>query len=124
MPTRDGDHDARHGIDAADRVVFRIHHDDVVPMVAPDGFGRAPGSVERRTRVAAIAALAGPGECRHDAVGIHLPNTVALALADVRIALTIHADRAGAHDQSLRGRLPVPGSLLPGRAGARGEDAR
>src|SRR5262245_243585 len=123
MPTGDGDHDAGHGIDAADRVVLRIYHDDVVSMVAADGFGRAPGSAEGRTTVAAIATLAGPGERRHDAAGIYLPNAVALALADVRIALAIHADRAGAHDRSLRGRLPVAGSLFLAVAGEGGDDA-
>src|SRR5262249_59586768 len=79
--------------------------------------GRAPGSAEGRAAVAAVAALAGSGERGHDAAGIHLPNAVALALADIRIALAIHADRAGAHDRSLRGRLPVPGSLLLAVAG-------
>src|SRR5262245_20617431 len=123
MSTGDGDHDPGPGIDAANRVVFRIHHDDVVPMIAPDGFGRAPGSAEGRAAVAAVAALAGSGERGHDAAGIHLPNAVALALADIRIALAIHADRAGAHDRSLRGMLPVPGSLLLAVAGEGGDDA-
>src|SRR5262245_44066409 len=123
MSTGDGDHDPGPGIDAANRMVFRIHHDDVVPMIAPDGFGRAPGSAEGRAAVAAVAALAGSGERGHDAAGIHLPNAVALALADIRIALAIHADRAGAHDRSLRGRLPVSGSLFLAVAGEGGDDA-
>src|SRR5262249_34091238 len=123
MSAGDGNHDTGPGIDAADRMVFRIHHDDVVPMIAPDGFGRAPGGGEGRTAVAAVAALAGPGGRRHDATGIHLPNAVALTLADVRIALAIHADGAGAHDRSLRGGLPVPGSLLLAVAGESGDDA-
>src|SRR5215471_18105782 len=123
MSAGDGDHDAGPGIDAADRMVFRIHHGDVVPMIAPDGFGRAPGGGEGRTAVAAVATLAGPGERRHDAAGIHLPNAVALTLTDVRITLAIHADRAGAHDRSLRGRLPVAGSLFLAVAGEGGDDA-
>src|SRR4030095_17077343 len=50
-------------------------------------------------------------------------NTVALALSDIVIALTIHADRGGAHDRSLRGSLPRPGSLLLAGAGEGGDDA-
>src|SRR5262245_4088800 len=123
MSPGDRHHDAGLGIDTADRMVFRIHYDDVVPMVAADGFGRAPGSAEGRTAVAAIAALAGPGECGHDPPGIHLLHAVALALTDVRIALAVHANRAGAHDRRLRCRFPVPGSLFLTVAGEGGDDA-
>src|SRR5712691_9211437 len=114
VSTGDGGHDAGHGIDAADRMVLRVHDDDVVPMIAPDGFGRAPGGGQGRAAVAAVPPLAGTSERGHDAVGIHFPDAVALALADVGVPLAIHADRPGAHDRSVRGGVPIPGpSLLP-----------
>src|SRR5213593_4803783 len=114
VPAGDGGHNARHGIDAADRMVLRIHDDDVVLLVAPDGLGRTPGGGEGRAAVAAVPPLAGTGESGHDAVGIHFPDAVTLALADVGVPLAIHADRSGAHDGGLRGGLPIPGpSLLP-----------
>src|SRR5688500_4197951 len=37
VSTGDGSDDAGHGIDAADGVIFLVHHDDVVLMVAADG---------------------------------------------------------------------------------------
>ena len=49
VPTSDGGHDAGHGIDAADGIVFCVHDDNVVVMVAPDGLGRPQ-----------VAARAGP----------------------------------------------------------------
>src|SRR3989441_1007234 len=64
--------------------------------------------------VAAVAPLAGTGEGGHDTVGIHFPDAVALALADVGLRLAIHADRPSAHDGGLRGGLRISGpSLLP-----------
>src|SRR5713101_6482160 len=105
MPAGDGGHDAGHGIDAADRMILRVHDDDVVLMVAPDGLGRTPGGGQGGAAVAAVPPLAGPSEGRH---------AVALALADVGVPLAIHADRPRAHDGGLGGGFPIPGpSLLP-----------
>src|SRR5262245_38566282 len=112
MSAGDGGHNPCYGIDAADRVVLRVHDDDVVLMVASDGLGRAPGRREGWATVAAVAPLAGTGKGGHDPAGIHFPNAVALSLTDVGIPLAVHADRPGAHDGSVPGGVSVPGPSL------------
>ena len=114
VPAGDGGHNAGDGINAADRIVFCVHDDNVVVMVAADGLGRPPGGGQGGTAVAAVAPLTGAGKGGHDAVGIHFADAVALALADVGVPLTIHADRSGPHDGGPGGRLTIPGpALLP-----------
>src|SRR5437773_2794157 len=123
VPAGNGGHNPGHGIDAADRMVLRIHDDHVVLMVAPDGLGCAPGGREGRAAVAAVTPLAGTGEGGHDAAGIHFPNAVAFSLADVGVPLAIHADCPGAHDGSLRRGFPIPGPTLLAIAGEGRHDA-
>src|SRR5207247_8052332 len=62
VPTGDGGHDAGDGINAADRIVFGVHDDNVIVMVAPDGLGRPPGGGQGGTAVAAVAPCTGAGK--------------------------------------------------------------
>src|SRR5262245_6488424 len=114
VPASNGGHDTGHGIDTADRIIFCIHDNNVVVMVAPDGLGCSPGGGQGGSTVTAVAPLTGAGKGGHDAVGIHCADAVALTLADVGVPLTIHADRPGTHDGGPSGRLTIPGpALLP-----------
>src|SRR5262245_19466737 len=123
VPTGDGGHDAGHSIDAADRIVFCVHDDNVVVMVAPDGLGRPPGSSQGGPAVAAVAPFTSAGKSRHDAVGIDFADAVAFALADVGVPLPIHADRSGTHDGGSGGRLTIPGPAFLPIAGEGRDDA-
>ena len=125
-PAGDGGHEAGGGVNAADGVVFGVHHDDIAGGVAAQGFGRAPGGVQRRAAVAGIAALrrrAGHGA--HNAPGGDHAHAVAFPLGDIDIAAPVRAYGAGAQDAGLPGRhtvaaprfLPVAGESVnqPGR---------
>src|SRR5712692_9632622 len=69
VPASDSGHDTGHGIDAADRIVFGVHDDNVIVMVAPDGLGCPPGGSQSGTAVAAVAPRTGAGKGGQDAVG-------------------------------------------------------
>src|SRR5262249_25578392 len=82
-----------------------------------------------RAAVALVAGRAGAGDGRDGALGVHLADSAALALADVGVAEAVHADGPRADDDGLRRRAAVAdfgaGNLarwLP-RPGKRGDRA-
>src|SRR5215467_6491268 len=112
MPAGNGGDNAGNSINAADGIILGVHDDNVVVMIAPDGLGRPPGGGQGGTTVAAVAPLASTGKGGHDTVGIDFADTIALALADVGVALAIHADCPGPHNGGPRGRLTIPGAAF------------
>jgi hypothetical protein len=104
----DRGHDASDDINTADGMVFGVHDDNVVVMVAPDGLGGSPSGNQSGAAVATVAPFTGTGKGGHDAVGIDFADAVALALTDIGVPLTIHADRPSTHDGGPGGRLPIP----------------
>ena len=111
------------GVDAAEGVVFGVHHQQVALAVAADSFGRAPGGGQRRAAVAVIAALARPGVGAHHAVGRHHPDAVALSFADVGVAQRVAADRPRPQDGRLRRGPAVAPPFLASVPGKGGDDA-
>src|SRR5262249_46522632 len=80
--------------------------------------------------VAAVTLVPRPGDGRDDPAGVHLADRVPLALADVGVALTVHADRPRPDDHCLRRRSAVADlaavrlALRPAGAGKGGHGSR
>src|SRR5688572_17629084 len=104
-------------------MVLAIHDYHVVLMITPNGLGRSPGRFQSRSAVATIARLSRTCKGRHDAVGIHLADAVALSFTDVGIALTVHTNGAGAHNRGLGGRQAIAGPAFLPIPGKGGDDA-
>src|SRR5438552_2749880 len=83
-------------------MVLRVHDDDVVPMVAPDGLGRTPGGGEGGPAVAPVARFAGSGHGGNDARrGIDFPHGGVQPVYDVDVTVGIDLERV----QVVQGRL-------------------
>ena len=91
-PHYGGDHPSRN-IYAPDRMVFSVHHQNVVLAIATYAFGRPPSCLRGQPAVPSIAALAGSRQCAHNSIGINDSDPVALPFRDVGVPAAVPAYR-------------------------------
>jgi hypothetical protein len=104
---RNGGDDAGLRVDLADGVVLGIDDVHVAERVAANALGPAEHRPPSRPTVTAGAGLARPRNGSDEAASVHLADGIALAFADIGIALAVHAYRPRADHDGLRRRAAV-----------------